>query len=323
MKKFLACIIATIALLTVSANADEGLVVDFNSWISTGQTKWRHDASAQNSDYGVPTSELDYQGVNSNVVEVRVMNILPSGQNLRLTVGKGFIDDGTLVDDDYLSASGAINLGATQSGAHRWSRTHSDIDGNGLFYLKGEFIPDNLQYSTSWIDVGFSFGLHYWQEEYTASGIRQIECTLPSYCTPGFTGYSGVTVITNRVEWTGLGAAVESLFNFTERFALQLDFTFYPVMSLVNEDTHHLRSDLSQDPSIRMTGDGLGYDFIAGFKLQINRKFSAQLGYRVWERWVENQTITFYGASGGSSSARLMNFKTRREGIFGGVEFEF
>lgn len=303
--------------------AGEELEVNFNTWISTGQTKWRHDASALNPNYGVPTSELDYQGVNSNIAEVSVISRLTSGNIIAITIGTGFISEGTLVDDDYLSAEGADNYGATQSGAHRFSRTHSDINGNGLFYLRGELFPEGFQYTSTGMEVGLSLGVHYWEEEYTATGVRQIECTLPSACTAGFEGYYGVTVITNKVEWTGIGGSVTSLFDITENLAFNVDVTFYPIMSLVNEDTHHLRGDLAQNPSVRMTGNGYGYDFMAGIKFNPARNLSFNLGYRVWERWVEDQTITFYGATGGQSSARLMDFNTRREGLVGGIKMFF
>lgn len=115
-----------------------------NTWVTEGQTKWRHDASALDPDLGVPSSELDYQGVDSNIVELSIYNKLPSGHSLKLSIGAGSIDNGVLVDDDYLSASGAVTYGATQSGAHRFSRTHSDIDGSGLFYFKGEFTPQDF-----------------------------------------------------------------------------------------------------------------------------------------------------------------------------------
>ncbi len=306
--------------------AQEDMTFTFNIWVSQGQTKWRHDT--QHYLYGRPTSELDYQGIDSQVREVVIFTHLPTGHGLRFTMGTGDIDDGTLVDDDYFSASGAINYGATQSGAHRFSRTHSDIDGSGLFYFKGEFSPKDFMINTSQADIRFSLGLHRWQEEYIATGVRSIECTVPLVpdvgCLPaGSSVLSGVTVITNKVEWTGVGIVMDSLFNFSENFILKLDVTYYPIMRLVNEDIHHLRSDLAQDPSIKMTGNGTGYDLAATLQYHLAENISLHLGYRVWERSVKNQTITFYGASGGSSSADLMNFKTHRDGVVAGFDFQF
>jgi len=327
MKKYLFCLAIILPVfIPGSVFAQEGMEFSFNTWMSQGQTKWRHDS--QDPLFGVPTSELDYQGVNSQIAEIGAIRHLSTGHSLKLTIGAGAIDEGTLVDDDYLSASGAAYYSATQSGAHRFSRTHSDIDGSGLFYLKGEFTPKDFHINTPLSDVRFSLGLHYWEEEYTANGLRQIECTVLSHpelsCLPaGLSVLSGVTVITNKVEWTGVGVAMDALFNLSDRLVFQLDLTYYPLMSLVNEDTHHLRGDLAQDPSIRMSGNGTGYDLATVLQYRFAENFSAHLGYRIWERWVKNQTITFYGAGGGASSANLMDFRTRRDGFIAGVEFQF
>lgn len=326
MKKFIPTLcLAACVLLPVSALAEEELEFGINTWLSSGQTKWRHDASRLNTNYGVPTSELDYQNVDSSVTEVSAKKHLTNGNSLTFTFGTGAIDGGTLVDDDYLSASGAQNLGATQTGAHRFSRTHSDIDNSHLFYLGAEFLPRDLQLTNAALNLRVGLGIHYWQEEYKAFNLRSIECTLPNdKCYPvGTSTYSGTNVISNTVEWTGVGLGVEGLWTLTEQLRFQLDMTFYPYMNLVNEDIHHLRGDLSQDPSVRMTGNGFGYDLQAGVKMQLQRNFAVHLNYRLWERWVENQTITFYGANGGASSANLMDFKTRREGVTAGISLFF
>lgn len=326
MNKYLYCLSIILPVLIPGlVFSQEETEFSLNTWMSQGQTKWRHDS--QSSLYGVPTSELDYQGVNSQIIEISVLNHLLSGHSLKLTLGTGVIDEGTLVDDDYLSASGAVAFDATQSGAHRFSRTHSDIDGGGLFYFKGEFSPQDFHVSTSLADLRFSLGFHRWKEEYIATGIRSLECTVANCWPVGSSVYQGVTVISNKVEWTGIGIAMDGLVNFTETFSLKVDVTYYPIMSLVNEDIHHLRTTgpnaLAQDPSIRMTGNGSGYDLATSLQYRFAKDFSVHLGYRLWDRWVKNQTITFYGASGGASSVVLMDFRTRRDGFVAGVTFEF
>ncbi len=333
MKKYNICLLFGVCLLTPTPSfASNDIEYSFNTWITQGQTKWRHDASASNSDYGTPTSELDYQGIDSQVLEVGALSHLSTGHSLRFAVGTGLISGGTLVDDDYLSASGAAYYNATQSGAHRFSRTHSDIDGNGLFYLKGEFLPKDFQISNSLLQLNLGFGFHYWSEEYTATGVRQVECTTLTHpdlsCNPaGTVSYTGVRVITNKVEWTGFGITMDGLFPLSDKLGVKFDATYYPLMSLVNEDIHHLRttgsSALAQDPSIRMTGNGTGYDLEATLQYRFSPKAAAHLGYRVWDRWVKDQTITFFGASGGASSATLMDFRTHRDGFIAGFDFQF
>lgn len=307
--------------------AEKETYVDFNLWASTGQTKWRHDASKLDPDNGVPTSELDYQGIDSNIVEVSVWQELNLGHQLQFTIGKGTINDGLLVDDDYVSASGAVNLNTTRTDAHRYSRTHSDIDGGGLLYLEGKFLPEALMLNYRRLQAKLGFGLHYWQEEYIATDVRKVECTKINGCFDESIDLSNTTVITNTAKWRGLGIALDSRLELTQKLRLKLNINYYPLMYLVNEDIHHLRTTgpdaLGQNPSIRMHGKGTGFDLFAGFAFQANKAFSAHLGYQLWERRVKSQVITFYGPNGGSSSASLMDFTTRRGGLIGGVTLLF
>ena len=329
MKKYI-CLLLVIIITGVSqtGQAQEEMEFSIRYWMSHGQTKWRHDASTLNSLYGKPTSELDYQRVNSNIQEVGIIKALSQGHDLKLTLGMGGINEGRLVDDDYLSASGAEYYGATQSGAHRFSRTHSDINGGGVFYFRGEFFPKDFQYNAAQVNIHFGLGMHYLREEYRASGVTSVECTVLTHpdlnCLPaGSSAYQGVTVITNIVEWTGLGIAMDNNIMLSQDIQLQVDLTYYPIMSLNNEDTHHLRSDLAQNPSVRMSGNGTGYDFSAVLKYQFSREVSAQFGYQIWDRSLKNQSITFYGSQGGSSTAKLMNFRTHRDGYIAGLKFIF
>lgn len=306
---------------TISADQP---VFNLDIWSTSGQTKWRHDASYLNSRLGVPSSELDYQKIDSNILEFKMTETLPNGNGISIAIGAGLIEGGLLIDDDYLSAEGATFYSASQSGNHRFSRTHSDIDNSDMYYFSGELSPQNLSSRNNRYEAQFNFSFHYWHEEYRAYGITQIECTTLTLCDPaGTSGYSGVNVITNKVTWFGLGAGIDFELNVINSLAYYLDFTFYPFMSLQNEDTHHLRTDLAQNPSISMTGYGTGFDFMTGIRLYYSDEASFHLGYRVWERDVKNQTITFHSASGGGTSATLLNFKTRRDGLIAGFSMMF
>ena len=91
--------------------------------------------------------------------------------------GVGDASDGTLVDDDFVSASGAALFGTSVSGAHRFSRTHSEIDGDDLSYI-------NLTVGGQiWLTtprkghLNIYAGYQKWKEKYVAKGLEQIECT--------------------------------------------------------------------------------------------------------------------------------------------------
>lgn len=288
-----------------------------NMWASTGQTKWRHDATTGHPHNGYPTSELDYKELKSTVLEFRIGQTLQSGYDLDITLGGGFIKSGLLVDDDYLSATGADDLGASQSGNHRYSRTHSDIDDSGLFYFTGKISPPDIGVSNNRYDLQFNLSFHYWYEEYNAYGLSQIECTTLDRCdVVGTTGFSGINVITNKVQWFGMGAGVNFDINVISSLVYYLDFTFYPVMALYNEDIHHLKSSVfAQNPSISMDGIGTGLDLMTGVRLAFTEKASLHIGYRYWQRHVQDQTLTFHYPGGSSASYNLIDFKTTRDGL--------
>ena len=293
-------------------------------WASEGRTKWNHDASFLNPLYGNPSSELDYQNLKSDVVEFGIRTQLKTGHDLQIHIGLGEIKQGLLVDDDYLSAQGAVYYSATQTGEHRFSRTHSDINGDALFYLKGTITPKNLVFRPSFGLIRFSVGGQYWTEQYRAYGITQVECTTLTLCDPaGTVGYQGVNVITNKLTWVGVSAEMDGMLGLAQGLVFKFKFVFLPILSLDNEDTHHLRTDLAQNPSIRMEGSGYGYDAELGLAYYFSNTVSAHLGYRNWVRQGEDQTITFYSASGGSSTAHLNEFTTTRNGLTIGIDMVF
>ena len=321
--RMITILVLGLALFAWDAQAQDK-TFSLTRWSSEGQTKWNHDASFLDPELGNPSSELDYQNLKSDIVEFGIRSQLKTGHDLQINIGLGEIKSGLLVDDDYLSAQGAIFYSATQTGEHRFSRTHSDINGDDLFYLKGVITPKNMVFRPSFGLIRFSVGGQYWTEQYRAYGIEQIECTTLTLCSPaGTVGFAGVNVITNKVTWAGVSVEMDGMLGLAQGLVFKFKFAFLPILSLDNEDTHHLRTDLAQNPSIRMQGNGYGYDGELGLAYYFSNTISAHLDYRIWARGVEDQTITFYGASGGSSTARLNEFITVRYGMAVGIQMVF
>jgi len=96
-----------------------------------------------------------------------------------------------------------------------------------------------------------------------------------------------------------------------------------PVSVLYNEDVHHLRSDLQQDPSFSMWGVGVSANAGAGAKLSLTGNLALTAGYRImWNRtyvgeW-ENRPV-----GGGSETVPLTEFQTIRHGVLLGVTGSF
>ncbi|MFQ5481638.1 MAG: hypothetical protein ACE5ER_02670 [Nitrospinaceae bacterium] len=299
--------------------------VSLGAWISTGQTDWNHDATALNSAVGNPTSELIYEDLDSQIIELEAELSLPRRFFLRTRFGYGLINDGRLIDDDFVSASGAAFFGANQSGAHRISRTFSDIDDENLWYL-------NLDVGYRlWVSAdkrsslqGF-IGYQHWEEKLIARGLKQIECTsVGNFCSaPGTETNAGQKVITNQVRWDSLRVGLGGGHWFTKRFRVETDLAFIPYSNLLNQDIHHLRLDLQQDPSFEMEGTGIGFNLEIGLKYRLTRHLSFLAGYRFWSLKVNDGAIKIFNQIGGADQAKINDFDSERYGATAGLEFLF
>lgn len=321
------CFCISLLLVFSSARATD-LNFAITGWLSEGQTRWSHDASGLSNIWGNPTSELSYESVDSDIVEASVSLPLQNDK-LRLVIGGGTISTGLLIDDDYVSAAGATYYGATLSGAHRISRTNSDIRGNGLYYISAEYHPDMFNFNTGHMPLQLYVGLQYWKEKYVASGVRQIECTDSTasngrtFCNAvGFDGYNDTSVISNTVSWTTWYVGAQSQLELSPQMSLHVMLNYSPFTYLSNEDTHHLRTDLRQDPSFSMSGFGQAVDLQLDWRYRLQDWAELSLGYRYWDRQVRDGDWYSYSTSG-TSKAPLVNMRTTRKGLTLGLHMVF
>lgn len=289
------------------------------SWLFTaGETRWSHDASGLDPRLGDPTSKLVYKDNDTHIIELG--GRLNFARRWFVRAEGGFsvaFDRGLLVDDDFTAVGGQ----------HLFSRTHSEISGSGTQYgrLDLGFRAAEFTQSRGYVDV-FA-GFQYWRTRYEATGVRQVICSssgIPGLsCTPNL-NLSGVTAITNTTHWiTPIHIGVETEYLVTRRVSLDLKASVSPVSVLYNEDVHHLRSDLQQDPSFSMWGVGVGATAGAGVKFWLTGNLALTGGYRVmWNRtyageW-ENRPI-----GGASDRVSLSEFQTIRHGVLIGLTGSF
>ncbi len=279
--------------------------VGLSTWISQGNTKWSHNASTLAPVLGNPTSELDYKDVWSNVVELRGQVSLRNGLFFRGQFGYGGIDDGELIDDDFLAGQNLI------------SRTQSDIDGSNLWYLNADVGLKFLSFSDRRGSLKAFVGYQYWQETYEAKGIIQLVPPVGTVPT------SGQTVITNEVQWNSIRLGLEGGYQITRRFSISGSAAFIPYTSLKNEDIHHLRIDLRQDPSFSMSGTGIGANFDVSISYMIVKQLFFDLGYRYWWLKVTDGDWNSHPVGGPTLSANLNEFQTIRQGVTLGLNYKF
>lgn len=283
------------------------------TWVSWGNTKWSHDASSVNPLLGNPTSELEYKDLSSYVVELNGEVRFRNGMFGRAQFGYGAIDDGTLIDDDY--AAGQILL----------SRTESDIDGDHLWYVNADFGLQVVNFPNKRGRLRVFGGFQHWREINVAQGVLQVECiAIGVLCSPpGNRNFVGQDVITNTVKWSSIRVGVDSLFRFTRRFQVDGTVVAIPVTWLQNEDIHHLRTDLQQDPSFEMTGFGYGVNLEVGATYWVLPQWSLHAGFRFWWLRVEDGTLKIFHLNAPSSSVNLNEFESTRYGPTVGMTVTF
>jgi len=293
-------------------SSDLRVDVSLTSWLTEGKTRWSF--YNQSALFGNPTSELDFKDVGTNVTELggkvsfdkRTFQYFLRGQ-----AGYGTVGGGRLVDDDYLA------------GQQRYSRTFSDLDGSHIWYLNADLGAqiDILQKQAS---LGVFLGYQHREEKLQAYGVGQIECTAPGVrCNPaGTVSYVNQLVLTNTSRWDSFRIGLEGETRLHPRVSLDGRATFL-VSHLNNKDIHHLRTDLKQDPSITMTGNGIGFNGEANASLLVYQQLFFDVGYRYWWQRVGSGDVVFRGTTGDSQPLPLNEFRSIRQGITFGLRYTF
>ena len=304
--------------------------IGLSEWFSQGNTQWSHNASALDANLGNPSSKLQYKDTGTNITEITGRVKLKNKVFFRGAFGYGSIGGGRLTDDDFLSAQGAAAQGATVSGEHRFSRTYSDIGGDNLWYLNGDIGMTTHSFPENKGSLAMFVGLQYWRERHVANGVAQAECTTASSpnqdfrCSPaGTVKFQNQTAITNTSTWLSGRFGGEVEYRLDKRISIEAKIAML-LSYLNNEDVHHLRTDLAQDPSLRMTGLGLGTNSDINLRIKIWDRLYLTGGYRVfWNRVLAGDQWKLYGSDGSSSTASLNQFQTLRHGPTIGLTYSF
>ncbi len=297
-------------------------------WQTQGQTKVAHDSSKLSALFGSPTSVLEYKNVDSTVLELGARVDLKLGWFIEANVGSGTLDNGDLIDDDFVSTAGADFLNTTVSGPHMVSRTFSEINNDDLLYVNLLFGRNVFTSKSNRVKVGLFGQAQHWEEAYTAQGLTQAVCTSPNnFCAPtGSSGFRGMDVISNKVRWQTVSLGVDTSIAVGKRIELNGRVTASPFAQLRNDDTHHLRPDLNQNPSFRDEGTGTGYGIDLDASYHFTPRLSAHAGYRYWKMEIKDEVNGQLAFPAGSSlpvASDLDLFVTKRQGFLLGIKYRF
>lgn len=301
--------------------------VSIGTWISTGETRWAHDASSSSPLLGNPTSKLTYKDVRANVVDLAGTLWFTPRLLGRLNIGVAGIGGGRLTDDDYLAADGG----------NPSSRTISNIDGDGMWYLNADLGRRIFEfpYSRGWVDL--FVGYQFWYQRFTADGLKQIACsnagqtvdldpstpTIDPLCTPTDSVSDTIRVITNTASWHSIRVGGSTEYRLTRRFSVLGTGALIPLSVIDNKDIHHLRNDLQQNPSISMIGFGIGANADVGLRLMLIKNLFLNAGYRVWWNRSIDGTVTFHHIGSPTDEFPLEQFQSLRHGWTFGLNYTF
>jgi hypothetical protein len=289
---YLAC--APLAAYAAEEEAAErrGWEVGVRYWRSSGEAKWSHNSQIADPSVGNPTSILDYDGIDANVLELHARKAFPNDLFVKGNVGLGSVRKGTFDDQDF--AAGQVKT----------QETVSPVKGKRLRYLTLDAGHDFWVAEDRGSALGFFAGFHYWVERLDAYGATFL---LPA----GATGVSeGVAVVSNETTWKSLRVGLAGRTKLGGKTRILADLAYVPRSDMKTEDSHYLRTDLGPTPNIRLEGRGKGWLFDLELRHAIFEDVELGIGYRYWRLRSTDGTLSATGAA-----LPLVEFESRRNGL--------
>lgn len=281
------------------------LVVGGRLWLTGG-----YSTNALDVGDVKPRSDLRWRGVDAAVGEVNV-DFLWKRLVVMSSLGGGGINQGVLIDEDF----------SQSNHQGRFSRTRSDVDGDGLFYINADVGVRALTWARGDGSMpGFLdalLGYQYWRENYVAFGITSL---FPEVVPPA---PNSVKVISQDYTWHSLRIGARTQVELISGLSLKARAFILPWSKHILEDVHHLRGDLKQDPSFRDEADGgFGVQLDGGLAYRVWRTLTVEVGYQYWRLDSGSGTSTARTVFGDVTN-RLPESTTERHGPYIGVQYRF
>jgi hypothetical protein len=280
--------------------------VGLRTWVTSGYTKWSFSGAGID-----PLSELRWRGTDT-VIVAGSADVVWKRLVFMLSLGGGRPDDGVLIDDDFL-------VSGRQA---RFSHTRSLVDGSSVFYVNGDVGYRAFQWqgppagTRGFVD--FFVGYQYWNEEYEAFGLTGGGRGLLTS-----TRSSGTKVFTDDFSFSSVRVGGRAFVPVWGDLALRGSVVLLPYTHTELKDTHHLRTDLRQNPSISSTADGgVGVQLDAGLSYDVWKGLSIEAGYQFWRIDSGSGTKTTFGVTG-TTNDRLGEIIIERGGPYFAVRYRF
>jgi hypothetical protein len=293
-------------------------------WFSQGKSAWNFNV------HGGPNvaSELMWQGQNAKIYELKADLVVRRFVS-NVTLGWGGVNQGTLRDQDWDSD---FRTGI-------FSDTLSSPTEGYVVYGSWDIGPRVLQWSYKEQPgaVDLLAGFQYWRERYTARGFNVLFCrdSASSDCTSYPTGSSSsANAITETTNWTMIRLGPRVSLPILPRLTLVGQAFYIPWTQYRLEDVHHLRLDLSQNPSfVNKASGGQGVQLEGSFQVLVWKSLKIEAGYRYWDvrsGGGDNSAFTpctIQGQGGFSDcisyNGHINHANSRRQGVFFGAGWTF
>lgn len=286
--------------------------VSTNAWWSFGGSKWEFDPIG--SGLFPIGSKLNWKDIESPVVMV-TGDLAWRYLVLSAGFGWGQVIDGTLVDEDFVK---------TPQGNFLFSRTTSEVPDSHILLFNADVGLRPVRYRDSYGRPGFIdflVGYQYWREEYEAFGDA------PHIDPFGLTGAripSNVKAITHEWQWHSVRIGGRTDAPIWRDLNLRLSAFFLPWSSLEVRDTHHLRPDLAQNPSVITTGKGgFGYQLDTSLTYTFFYGLAVEAGFRYWKVDMHDGDVKFRFSDGTTAGVNLAEASTKRYGPYVGLTYRF
>lgn len=292
------------------AGRDWSASLGANVWFSKGELAWEHEVPIGGglfigSKLHWKDLEAPIYSLEGDVVWRRV--VVTAG------AGWGNVESGTLIDDDFVAGFAPI-----------LSRTRSPVEEGSVYYGN---VAGGWR-AVEWRDFGnrrgyldVLGGYQWWREKHEAFGIFTLA---DSDILPGSAVPSSVRVITHEWTWHSLRVGSRVYVPLPAGFGVRVAAFILPWSSLRVEDTHHLREDLRQNPSVLTEASGgFGYQIDAALTYTFWKGLGIEGGYRRWEISFDDGDAKFRDANGASPVFNLKDATARRHGFFVGLFYRF
>jgi len=279
--------------------------VGANVWLSNGETEWEHEFPT-----GIPGlnggSKLHWRDIEAPIYSVdgeviwRRLVAIAAG-------GWGSIESGTFIDDDFFS-DGPL-----------FSRTRSTADDGSVYYGNVALGWRALEWRDFEERQGFLdllAGYQWWREKYEAFGAVNLVGPIEIA--------SNVKVITHKWTWQSIRVGGRVFVPLPAGFGARVSAFFLPWSSVRLEDTHHLRTDLRQDPSsVTEATGGFGYQVEAAVTYTFWRGLGAEAGYRRWQIDMHDGDVSTRAVDVSVPKVGLRDASIVRDGFFVGLYYRF